>query len=228
VFCLAKPTDFFRAVYQSSRLKFILAWVTFGGLVIPTAFLMSFGFPEKYALPLMLVAIPPFQYAVFCILKGLNRNEGTVVARTDTREFPVLFHDISEFVIAYVKTKSKDLNVQAGQLETDLLQAQFERPRAEGEFDRLVQELLNLKIDAVKQIQPQLERKIQDTSILSLGREYIKITATLDSAMAFLNAAEAENKSRDEMVNLQRKPLDWRTEAKHLPILVSPNMLQYE
>jgi Undecaprenyl-phosphate glucose phosphotransferase len=87
VFCVA---DFCRALYESSRLKFILAWVTFGGLFLPTAFLMSVGFPEKYALPLMLLGIPPFQYAVFCLLKGLNRNDEPVVAKTDTRSISVL------------------------------------------------------------------------------------------------------------------------------------------
>jgi len=47
-------------------MKFDLAGLTFVGLVVPTALLMSIGVPEEYVLPLMLVAILPFQYVAFC------------------------------------------------------------------------------------------------------------------------------------------------------------------
>ena len=63
-----KVGDFLREVSTSSRMKFELAGLTFAGLVVPTALLVSAGVPEQYALTLMLVAILPFQYAVFCSL----------------------------------------------------------------------------------------------------------------------------------------------------------------
>lgn len=67
---MAKPSEFLRELSGDARLKFLLAWLTFAELVLPTALLMSLGFPEKYALPLMLVATPPFQYGAFCILRS--------------------------------------------------------------------------------------------------------------------------------------------------------------
>lgn len=66
---IVKFGDFSRAVSEDTSLKFKLAWISFGGLVLPTAFLMSTGLPAEYALPLMLLAIIPFQYLVFCFLR---------------------------------------------------------------------------------------------------------------------------------------------------------------
>ncbi len=66
---LGKLNEFLDVVSRTSQLKFDLAWLTLGGLVVPTALLMSFGFPERYVLLLMLVAILPFQYGTFCVLR---------------------------------------------------------------------------------------------------------------------------------------------------------------
>lgn len=72
---LVKASDFLREVSQSSRLKFELTWLTFGGLVVPAALLMSLGFAENYVLPVMLVLIVPFQYASFCIFQAVHRKQ---------------------------------------------------------------------------------------------------------------------------------------------------------
>ena len=68
MFRFIQVRDFLREVSASPRLKFDLAGLTFAGLVVPTALLMSFGVPEQYALPLMLAAILPFQYVAVCAL----------------------------------------------------------------------------------------------------------------------------------------------------------------
>ncbi len=73
---LVKPGDFFREVSRRPGLKFTLAWLSMGGVVLPAALLMSFGVSEKYVLPLVLVVTLPFQYSAFCIsrwLKGRKR-----------------------------------------------------------------------------------------------------------------------------------------------------------
>jgi hypothetical protein len=101
VFRLAKPEDFFRALSRSPRSKFILAWATFAGLVIPSALLMSFGVPEKYVVPGLLVAIPLFQYAVFCIFPALNRNDGIGDKKISARAFPVPHYNVSDLVVGY-------------------------------------------------------------------------------------------------------------------------------
>ena len=84
---LIKASDFLREVSQSPRLKFELTWLTFAGLVVPTALLMSIGLPEQYALPLMLVAILPFQYVAVCILadrRSVLRGRDVVVHVNET------------------------------------------------------------------------------------------------------------------------------------------------
>jgi hypothetical protein len=68
MFRLIKVGDFLSEVSANPRLKFDLAGLTFAGLVVPTALLMSIGVPEQYALPLMLVMILPFQYTAFCFI----------------------------------------------------------------------------------------------------------------------------------------------------------------
>ena len=69
MFHLIKLSDFLREVSHSPRLKFDLAGLSFAGLVVPTALLISIGAPEEYALPLMMIAILPFQYILVCILR---------------------------------------------------------------------------------------------------------------------------------------------------------------
>ncbi len=64
---LANPSDFFREVSQSASLKFKLAWLMFGGLVVPCSILVSIGMPEKYAVYLVLAGMIPFEYAAYCI-----------------------------------------------------------------------------------------------------------------------------------------------------------------
>lgn len=71
-FRLLKVSGFLREVSQSPWLKFDLAWLSFVGLALPTALLMSLGVSEMSALPLMLVATLPFQYAAFCFLRWLK------------------------------------------------------------------------------------------------------------------------------------------------------------
>ena len=69
MFHLIKLSDFLREGSYSPRLKLDLAGLSFAGLVVPTALLISIGAPEEYALPLMMIAILPFQYILVCILR---------------------------------------------------------------------------------------------------------------------------------------------------------------
>src|SRR5713226_7705900 len=66
---------FLREVSRNSRLKFALAWLAFGALVVPASLLVAVGIPEKYVLPLLLVVILPFQYVVFCIRRLRRTSE---------------------------------------------------------------------------------------------------------------------------------------------------------
>ena len=66
---LTSPREFFSAISESLRLKFSLAWLTFLGLAVPAAALMSVGLPERYVLPALLFLVVPFQYAIFCLLQ---------------------------------------------------------------------------------------------------------------------------------------------------------------
>ncbi len=68
MFSLVRPREFFQELSRNTKLKFTLAWLTMGGLVVPAALLMSMGISEKYVLSLTLVGILPFQYAMFCII----------------------------------------------------------------------------------------------------------------------------------------------------------------
>lgn len=65
---LVNFSHFSQEISASPRLKIKLVWVTFIGLVFPTATLISLGFPEKPALILMLIAIVPFQYVMFNLI----------------------------------------------------------------------------------------------------------------------------------------------------------------
>jgi hypothetical protein len=67
---LVTPGSYVRAVSGSERLKFSLAWLSFGFLVFPAAVLMSFGFQPKYVLSVMAAAIVPFQYFWFCLFQA--------------------------------------------------------------------------------------------------------------------------------------------------------------
>jgi hypothetical protein len=72
---LATPGSFMRAVSESGRLKFSLAWLSFSLLVFPSAVLMSFGLQPKYVLSVMAAAIIPFQYFCFCVLQAREQRE---------------------------------------------------------------------------------------------------------------------------------------------------------
>lgn len=80
---LGKLNEFLEEVSRTPRLKFDLAWLTFGCLVVPAALLMSFGFPERYVLPLMLVAILPFQYGTVCVLRKVQSARERAKSRPD-------------------------------------------------------------------------------------------------------------------------------------------------
>jgi hypothetical protein len=72
---LVAPRQFFKEISESAALKFKLGWFTFAGLIAPTALLMTFGVPEKYALPAMLAAIVPFQYLGFCLFRHFRETQ---------------------------------------------------------------------------------------------------------------------------------------------------------
>lgn len=81
---LINPADFIRKYSESPKLKFKLAWLMVGGLAVPTAFLISFGLPEKYAVYLILVGMVPFYYAAYCILQSRQRVKAPARQMTDS------------------------------------------------------------------------------------------------------------------------------------------------
>jgi len=56
---------FFREISESPRMKFSIAWGTFGVLVVPLAAAVANGITERTALFVLLGAIFPVQYAIF-------------------------------------------------------------------------------------------------------------------------------------------------------------------
>lgn len=103
---LARPATFFREVSESRRVKFTLAWLTFGGLALPTALLMSLGVDEKYALLMMLAAILPFQYAVFCVLKGLKHDRSVLAGEVYlSRVKEQMWKDTSDVPTSYLRAQ---------------------------------------------------------------------------------------------------------------------------
>jgi hypothetical protein len=61
----ASVSGFFREISESPRMKFRIAWVSFGMLVVPLAALVAGGMSERAALLTMLAAILPVQYLIF-------------------------------------------------------------------------------------------------------------------------------------------------------------------
>src|SRR5262245_49651414 len=76
---LVSPTAFSSGVSASPQLKFAIAWATFGLIVPPTAILMTIGVLESIALPIMTIAIVPFQYVAYCLIS--SRDNPTLAAR---------------------------------------------------------------------------------------------------------------------------------------------------
>ena len=74
---IAGAGSFFSSVAGSTKLKLALAWLTFVGLALPTAFLMSFGVPEKYALPVLAALVLPFNYIAFWLLRAVQQRNVT-------------------------------------------------------------------------------------------------------------------------------------------------------
>lgn len=192
MFRLIRPRDFLAAVSRSPRLKFILAWITIGGLVIPSAFLMSFGFPEKYVLPGMLAVIPLFQYVVLCIFPALNCNDGIGDGKVIARAFPAF---LSDAVVVYPTVEVRPggcrfVVAEAGVGKTTVL------------------------TDAMRQA--------RDSSTLSLLGPNRKTMIVFDEAHLSLDVVgtflkEAEKKNRDKIIELQRKSLVASQEEATLP-----------
>ena len=72
---LTSPGVFLRVLSENPKLKLESAWLAFGVLVLPGAFLMSLGVSEEYVLPLLLICIVPIQYAAFCLLERRYGNQ---------------------------------------------------------------------------------------------------------------------------------------------------------
>ncbi len=69
MFRLVGLSEFSHKLSESPRLKFRTAWLTFGGLALAAALLMSVGISARLILPAMLVALIPFHYLTFCLIR---------------------------------------------------------------------------------------------------------------------------------------------------------------
>ncbi len=91
-------TIFFSRLSAEASLKFKLAWLTFLWLCIPMAVFVSFGLPQQFALPLVLVLAIPAQYVVFRVLeKQESVSEGLVILLGESAAFASIL-----VVVAYI------------------------------------------------------------------------------------------------------------------------------
>jgi hypothetical protein len=65
----ASLSRFFREISEFPRMKFSIAWGSFGILVVPLALLSARGIPEQVTLFILLAAILPAQYVIFAAIK---------------------------------------------------------------------------------------------------------------------------------------------------------------
>jgi len=187
-------------------LKFILAWITFGGLVVPSAFLMSFGFSEKYVLPGMLAVIPLFQYLILCMFPALNRVERIQDNKINVHVLPVLHHAVNSFALMYPTVEEKPGGYY-------VIQARKGVGKTSVYADALLQTL--------------------GASVPHLSETYHKSMVVLAEGqtdlnfIAFLTSTEAEKKTRDEMIKLQRKSLVASDETALPPRMMLSHMPQH-
>ena len=184
MFRLITPASFFKAVSDSPRVKFTLAWATFGGVVIPSALLMSLGFSDKYILPAMLAVIPLFQYVVVCIFPTLNRVDRIQDNKTNV-DAPPVFNYLALMCPTMEEKPGGYYVVQAR--------------KGVGKTSVYGEALLLLGAGASVPRQPETYHKAM--VVLAEGQTDLDF-------IAFLTSTEAEKKTRDEAIKLQRKPLE--------------------
>lgn len=68
----ASLSGFFREISEFPRMKFGIAWASFGILVVPLAVLSARGLAERVTMFTLLAAILPVQYAIFVAIKKLR------------------------------------------------------------------------------------------------------------------------------------------------------------
>jgi len=66
-----------------------------GGLVVPLAFLMAFGLPEKYAAYLVLVGMVPFEYVTYCVLRS---RQAPVTTKYEVAAAPAISAELFVFL----------------------------------------------------------------------------------------------------------------------------------
>jgi len=76
----ASLSGFFREISESPRMKFGIAWGSFGMLAVPLAALVAGGMAERVALFILLGAILPVQYVIFVASKNLVATSRRTVA----------------------------------------------------------------------------------------------------------------------------------------------------
>jgi hypothetical protein len=203
VFRLAKPEDFFKALSRSPRSKFILAWATFAGLVIPSALLMSFGVPEQYVLPGLLVAIPLFQYAVFCIFPVLNRSYDMGDRKISANAFLPSHDSAIDFFVATKPGEYSIFEVKGVGKTTSVANALAQTWGIP---------TLRSSVQAINLTIPTGSLTVSGVAPVVVMPEYQQ------NIVAGLNFREAEKKTRDEMIKLQRKQLETDEDLSPLPL----------
>jgi len=73
--------SFSNQVSNSVALKGKLTVITFIGVCLPAAILMTAGYSERYVLSGLLGVIIPFQYLAFCLLNAAHRNSKSLSSR---------------------------------------------------------------------------------------------------------------------------------------------------
>jgi len=225
MFRLVKPTLFFRELSGSPRLKFSMAWLTFMGLVIPTALLTSMGIRQEYALPLLLVSILPFQYIAFCVLYGAKAvGQTTQIGKRSPGSLPTI-RDF-ESLAARLNMQAAPLVAEPRLLDALLwsartrahLLARYDYARYERITENLDAELASASAGVAQGVVSAFAgvaqgvasaSAVQRMLLASYSRHYAELAEAYQNSLSSLfDVAYRRKRYSDTMIRLQRGALD--------------------
>jgi len=187
---------------SSVALKCKLTAITFIGICIPAAILITAGYSERYVLSGMLGAIIPFQYLVFCILQNVDRDKTRVVAKTDT-------DGLREMLYSVATTESKGTDLGLTIAKEIFLQIPLLSMKAKtSETERMLSQV------------EQMEKVLNNQ--LALIKSIMIVPGNADIVFPRLDLDEA----RDSLIREQRKPLESAEKSRWFLGPLLPNHLR--
>ena len=235
MFRLVKASEFSKEVSVSPRLKFSLTWLTFGGLILPAALLMSVGYAANYVLPLMLVAILPFQYVAFCVLRGLDHGHRTKPVKRSYGGYSSLSRHLRIFATEYQYGPTPLAGTMIGYAwpPADILAVQIKLSQAEEQIARALLQLSG-EVSKTAQLRDRRLRSVTPVDVDKLKvtiADYLLHTVmpTLRSGPTFASSSPRSisrdfdailvpESTLDRVIRLQRAPLELRMQTTHSPL----------